>query len=79
MEEIPANYLQDLGCLLRERLDYARQKTEAASGPGKQFEAGRYRAYREVLSLMLTQAEAFELPAEALSLQGLDRDRDLGC
>ena len=79
MEEIAANYLQDLGYLLRERLDRARQEAEAAAGPDRQFEAGRYRPYREVLSLMLTQAEAFELPAEALSLEGLERDRDLGC
>ena len=79
MEEIAANYLQDLGYLLRERLDHARQEAEAASGPSREFEAGRYRAYREVLSLMLTQAEAFELPVEALSLQDVDRDRELGC
>ena len=79
MEEIAANYIQDLGYLLRERLEQARQKAEAASGPSREFEAGRYRAYREVLSLMLAQAEAFELSAEALSLQDVDRARELGC
>ena len=79
MEDNAANYLKDIGFLLRERLEQARQEAEGASGANRQFEAGRYRAYRELLALMLSQAEAFELPAEALSLQGIDRGRDLGC
>ncbi len=34
-------------------------------------------AYYEVLSLMQQQAEAFQLPLEALALEGLDPERDL--
>ena len=79
MEDIAANYVRDLGFLLRERLEQARQDAAGASGPSRQFEAGRYRAYREVLALMLMQADAFELPPTALSLQDLDRNLDLGC
>ena len=72
-------YLRDLGMLLRERLESARREAETAKGTNRQFEAGRYRAYREVLGLMLVQAEAFERAPAALSLDGLERGRDLGC
>jgi hypothetical protein len=34
-------------------------------------------AYYEVLSLMQSQAEAFQLPLNDLALSGLDPDRDL--
>ena len=77
MTDTYANYLRDLGNLLKERLDETKIDSEIAGG--RQFEMGRYRAYREVLSLMLSQAEVFEIPPAALSLEGIDRERDLGC
>jgi hypothetical protein len=79
MTDISAAYLQDLGYLLRERLAEAERDAQIPDGPNKQFEAGRYRAYREVIALMLSQAEAFELTPSALSLEGIDRGTDLGC
>jgi hypothetical protein len=37
---------------------------------------GRLVAYHEVLSLLVSQAESFQLPKEDLHLQGFDPDRD---
>ena len=79
MTDLADNYLQDLGLLLRERLAEAESDYQAAAAERKQYEAGRYRAYREVLSLMILQAEAFELPLSALCLEEIDRERNLGC
>ncbi len=79
MADLADNYLLDLGFLLRERTEELERIASAAPADQKQFELGRYRAYREVLSLMIQQAESFELALEAIALQGLDRDRDLGC
>ncbi|SDE14734.1 hypothetical protein [Aquimonas voraii] len=79
MTDFADNYLQDLGLLLRERLADAESAYNAAAPEQKQYEAGRYRAYREVLNLMILQAEAFDLPLSAVRLEGIDREKDLGC
>jgi hypothetical protein len=34
-------------------------------------------AFYEVLSLMQSQADAFAMPLESLSLEGIDPDKDL--
>jgi hypothetical protein len=77
MTDVHANYLRDLGRLLRDRCEEERRSTEL--GSDRQFDAGLYRAYREVLALMLSQAEVFDIPPSDLSLDGLDREMDLGC
>jgi hypothetical protein len=70
--ETHANYLRDLGYLLRER----GEARKAAVSAGSEFERGRQFAYFEVLDLMQHQAEAFGLPLVDLALDGLD-PRDL--
>jgi hypothetical protein len=79
MSELADNYLVDLGFLLRERTEELKRIAAASPDEQRHFDLGRYRAYREVLALMIQQAEAFDLPLEAIALQGIDRDRDLGC
>jgi hypothetical protein len=79
MSDIAANYLRDLGFLLRERLEEAKTEAESSPQSSQQFEAGRYRAYREVIALMLSQAEVFQLTPDALAFESIDRDADLGC
>jgi len=79
MSDLADNYLADLGHLLRERTLEMEQLAASASEADRQFELGRYRAYREVLALMIQQAEAFELPLDAIALDGVERERDLGC
>ena len=79
MSDLADNYLRDLGYLLRQEWEASERALELATPEQKRYEAGRNRAYRRVLSLMLHQAEAFNLPALAICLDGIDREQDLGC
>ena len=72
-----ANYLHDLGYLLREAGEEAKQDTETAASTDSAFHKGRLMAYVEVLSLMQQQAVAFGLPLSDLGLDGLNPERDL--
>ena len=78
MNDPSPDYLLDLGFLLREDWQAAEQRYKLATGADREFEAGRRRAYRQVLTLMLHQAETFGLDPSEISLQGLDVDKDLG-
>jgi hypothetical protein len=77
MENSEALYLRDLGFLLKERaleaLVQAREERLAGRG---EFHIGRSAAFYEVISIMLSQAEGFDIPAEALSLGGVNAERD---
>lgn len=78
MGELHRNFLFDLGYLLREQALEAKQAAGAACGTDDEaFQSGRLLAYYEVLSLLVRQARAFELPVEDLHLCGLDPDHDL--
>ena len=79
MSDITASLLRDLGLLLREEWEASERSLASASPEERQYETGHNRAYRRVLSLLLQQAEAFDLPVSAISLDGIDRDKDLGC
>jgi uncharacterized membrane protein YccC len=72
-----ANCLRDLGHLIREAGEQAKNDSDQASESNRLFQQGRLMAYYEVLSLMQQQAEAFQLPLRDLALDGLDPDRDL--
>ena len=77
-DEVCANYLRDLGALIREMA--ARAASDYAAGRGGDDETlllGRLAAFHEVVSLMQQQALAFDIPLDKLSLGGLDPDRDL--
>jgi hypothetical protein len=69
------NYFRDLVYLLRETGAEARRKSRE-TGKMCEFEQGRAMAYVEVLSLMQSQAVAFQLPREDLLLAGFDPERD---
>jgi hypothetical protein len=78
MSKVSDNYLLDLGALLRERALQARAQFHASSGTeSNAFDSGKYFAYYEVISLMLSQAGAFGLAPAQLSLAALDPDKDL--
>ncbi len=79
MSDITENYLQDLGLILKEEWEASELSLASATSENRQYHAGYNRAYRRVLSLMLQQAEAFDLPVSAMRLEGIDRDKDLGC
>jgi hypothetical protein len=73
MNNVYANYLRDLGQLIREQGIEAK----GAAAAGDAFERGRLSGFHEVLSLMEQQATAFDLPLADLGLDGFDADRDL--
>ena len=73
-----ANYLADLGTLLKERALEARANAGSEKGNQEhQFELGRLTAYYEVLSLMRQQANAFGLDLRDVSLHDFDPDAEL--
>jgi hypothetical protein len=67
-------YLRDLGFLVRERAENARNT--ARQSPNDEFESGRVFALYEVISLMQQQAVAFQIPLDKVSLAGIDPDSD---
>ena len=72
-----AHYLLDLGNLLkREALDVRRERSTAPPAD-RAFLDGKLLAYNEVLSLMLTQATAFEMDPKSLGLADFDPDKEL--
>jgi len=78
VSDVHKNYLFDLGYLLREEALEAKERRQQARGTDDEaFESGRAMAYHEVISLLVSQAESFQLPIEDLHLEGLDPDRDL--
>ena len=77
MSETHANYLRDLGQLLREAGQEAKRSARAATDGDRDFERVKLMAYYEVLSLMQQQAVAFDLPLDDLALDELDPNRDL--
>lgn len=73
-----ANYLQDLGDLVRELALRAKQVyDDQRTSPDAQFLLGRLSALHEIVSLMQEQAVAFNLTLEKVSLEGIDPERDL--
>jgi hypothetical protein len=78
VSDVHKNYLFDLGYLLREKALEAKERQKQARGSDDEaFESGRAMAYYEVMSLLIGQAESFQLPIEDLHIEGLDPDRDL--
>jgi hypothetical protein len=69
-QQTHANYLHDLGWLLKERALETRE-------PKSEFDRGRRMAYYEVLSSMKSLAATFGVPASDVGLADLDPDRDL--
>jgi hypothetical protein len=74
-----ANYLFDLGLLLKERALQARAERDASpdGSPDREFQSGRVIAFNEVISIMQQQAEGFEISLADLRLEDIDPDRDL--
>ena len=78
MSDIHKNYLFDLGYLLREQALDAKAEHQRAKGTDDEaFYSGQRTAYYVVMSLLISQAKAFQLPIEHLHIEGLDSDRDL--
>jgi hypothetical protein len=77
-DEATANYLRDLGDLLkRSALDARARQADSSAETDRAFERGRLTAYYEVVSLMQQQAIAFGIGLDELALDDIDPDRDL--
>jgi hypothetical protein len=77
MGESERDYLLDLGLILRESADQARQRATAAHGTAEEaYEEGRAMAYQEVATLILKRAAASDPSPDALRLEGLDGDHE---
>ncbi|MEY4583066.1 MAG: hypothetical protein RL701_7769 [Pseudomonadota bacterium] len=72
--ELYANYVYDLGVLVREMALEAKAKARV---DGSAFDAGYVAGFHRIVSLMQQQAEAFGIPIEKIGLDGIDPDRDL--
>lgn len=72
-------YLMDLVTLLREDLANARERRDAPhpSGESRDFESGEAFAYAAVLSTMVAQAVAFDIPLSEIGLEGFDSDAEM--
>ncbi len=79
MSGVHANYLFDLGLLIKERaLEARRQRDELPQGSlEREFHSGRVVAFNEMISIMQQQAEGFGIPLSDLQLDDIDPDRDL--
>ena len=72
------NYLHDLGTLVKENARGAKEQKDSSRGSLSQdYNSGYLMAWYEVVSLMQQQAEAFDIPFEALDLHDIDPDKDL--
>lgn len=73
-DSVYRNYLSDLSVLLKEMALEAKQKTSSSA---TDFDVGYIAGFHRVLSLMQQQADAFGIPLEEISLDGIDPDEDL--
>lgn len=73
-DETAANYVRDLGNLVKELAQAARAR---ARDTGDAFDSGRAMGLYEVVSLMTQQADVFEMSRESIGLSDIDPDRDL--
>jgi len=72
------NYLFDLGMILKEMaLDAKKTKNEAVATDNHDYELGYLMAFHEIISLMLDQANLFEISPEQIGLSDIDPDGDL--
>ena len=79
MADRHANFLLDLGTLIREQASTAAESVRSAKGtPEESFELGRAFAYYEITSLIKQQAAAFELGDSEVSFAGFTPDSLLG-
>jgi hypothetical protein len=79
MSGVHADYLFDLGLLIKERaLEARRQRDESPQGSSERdFHSGRVLAFNEVISIMQQQAEGLGIPLSDLRLDDIEPDRDL--
>jgi hypothetical protein len=77
-DELYENYVHDIGFLIKELALAAKAKFDLAKGSQDEDFAGGYlTGLYGVVTTMLHSAEGFQIPAEKLTWEGLDPERDL--
>lgn len=77
-ETLMANYLLDLGQLIKERAFEAKKSRDASRGTTDyDYELGHLMAFYEIVSLMQQQARAFGISLSKIGLENIDPDKDL--
>ena len=73
-----ALYLKDLGILIEQAAQAAREERKASTDVADSaYAEGKAMAFYEVVSLMLQQAEVFGIHPSALGLEGVVPERDI--
>ena len=70
-------YLLDLATFLKERARQAKAEARSESPNASDFKNGVVMGYYHVLSIMRSQARAFEIPLQELNLHDIDPDSEL--
>lgn len=77
-DNIAANYLRDLGDLVKRTAFAAKAEYDQAKGQDdERYMLGRLIALHEVVSLMQQQAASFGLDLAGIALEDIDPERDL--
>ncbi len=74
------NYLQDIFADLLQQAREAKRRAQVAEGVdcSREFEHGRALAFYEVLSTMLNQLDAFQIPRDVVGVpESLDLENEL--
>lgn len=72
------NYLYDLGVLLKEKAQIAKnEKDNPVNQKDNDYNIGYLMAFHEVIDLMKQQADAFNIKQGEIGLADIDADRDL--
>jgi len=75
---VHANYLRDLGCILKEMaVEAKRARDSATRAQDRAYATGRLMALHDAVSLMQEQATSFGIQQEELCLGDIDPERDL--
>ncbi len=69
-----ANYLLDLGSLVKEKATEAQNRKKQNCEP---YDIGYLMAWHEIVSLMQCQAALFGIELSQIGLEGVDPERDL--
>ncbi len=71
-------YLHDLGMLLKEKAQAAKnEKDNPVDQKDNDYNIGYLMAFHEVIDLMKQQADAFDIKQDEIGLADIDAERDL--
>jgi hypothetical protein len=77
-DDLFEDYVHEIGFLIKEMALEAKADRESAKGtPSEAYATGYLTGFYAVVTTMLQLADGFQIPAEKLTWEGLDPDKDL--